>query len=80
MKYLVMKRFNLDDVPVFLASNQVDALKMVVDLLEGDLEATEADEATLQTNIGSNLIAVTVVTFDDDGHITGSEIYPVEED
>jgi hypothetical protein len=78
MKYLVMKRFNLDDVPVFLASTQCAALKMVVELLEGDLVATEADEAIAQVDIGSDLAAVMVVTFDNDGNITESEIYPVE--
>ncbi len=69
--YLVIKRFSMDDVPVLLTHEFVEAEEAVTEIEKAmDQEliyATEAEQPLMRLDIGSELISVGIITFGDSG-------------
>jgi len=78
MKYLVVKRFALDDVPVLLTDDFTEAEQEVKDI-EVEIEAhpvfaTDAEQQLMEADIGTELIGAGIITFGDDGRPVVSSI------
>jgi len=69
--YLVMKHFNMDDIPVLLTPHYSRAYKLVQRLSKqmdkGEVYATKKDQDLIGADIGSELISVSIVSFDING-------------
>ena len=69
--YLVIKRFAMDDVPVLLTHEFVEAEQAATEIQQetdqGEVHATEAEQQLMRIDIGSELISVGIITFGDDG-------------
>lgn len=71
MKYLLIKRFAMDDVPVLLTDSLGEADRQAKeiesDMESGDVHATKAEQDLMELDIGTELISVGIVTFGEDG-------------
>ena len=69
--YLVMKHYNMDDVPVLLMPNYSQARKLVDKLSaqmdKGSVYATKKEQNLVGADISSELISVSIVSFDEKG-------------
>jgi hypothetical protein len=75
MFYVVMKRFALDDIPVFATEDMMEAyVQAGVTSVDVGNFATEQDMDIANTYIGSKCVSVSVVTFDDTGYAVKNEV------
>lgn len=69
--YLVIKRFAMDDVPVLITQdfNLADKEAKYIEENIGmdEIYATESEQRLMRIDISSELVAVGIITFGDDG-------------
>ena len=70
--YLVIKRFGMDDVPVFLthdsAKAEAEAAEIAVEIdNKRPVFATTDEQELMDVNIRTPLVAAGIITFGDDG-------------
>ncbi len=74
---VVLKRFGMDDVPVFLAKNWRDARRFCASYKHNSGKwATGEDERIAQTEIGMELCAFLLVSFGKNNKSIRSEVIP----
>ncbi len=71
---IVLKRFGMDDVPVYLAKNWDDARQWCE--TDPGIHATEEDQCIADVDIGLPLCAFLLMSFDKKGIPVRSEVIP----
>jgi hypothetical protein len=78
MIYVVMKRFIMDDVPVFATTDREKAYVRAGVYANGiGKKATAHDNRISPCDIGTTCVSVSVVTFGNRGFVTRSEVVAV---
>ena len=63
--YLVIKRYEMGDVPVLLTDDIKEALKKLISIIS--LDVTEEEQDLMDTDIGTELCDVAIISFDKAG-------------